>query len=478
MAKADIYLYNTLSRSKEKLVPIVSGKVGLYTCGPTVYNYAHIGNLRTYVFEDILRRVLEYAGLKVNHVMNITDVGHLTDDADAGEDKMLKGAKREKKTVWEVADFYTQAFFSDMKKLNLLDPSTCPKATDHIKEQLSMIDKLDKNGFVYQAGGNVYFDTSKLSDYGKLAGLDLSAAVKNRVAVDKNKKNVHDFVLWFTKSKFDKQAMKWESRFGVGYPGWHIECSAMSSKYLGKQFDIHCGGIDHISVHHTNEIAQSEGALGVDPWVKIWMHGEFLVIGDSEKMSKSKDNFLTLAVLEEKGYSALDYRYFCLSAHYRKPLKFSFNALDGAKATRKKLQKRVWSLISGGASGVSLEKIGRGNLSEVAISYLESFEAAVYDDLNMPKVVALVWDLLKDNDLSDSEKYALIVSFDSVLGLNLGAEKEKVSVPAEVKVLCEERLEARLAKDWKKSDKLREKVRKLGFDIVDSSNAYEVVVKK
>ena len=316
-------LYNTLARKKETFVPLKKGSVGMYCCGPTVYNYAHVGNLRSYIFEDVLRRVLEFNKFKVKHVTNITDVGHLTSDADVGEDKMLKGAKREKKTVWQIAEFYTKAFKDDIIKLNIKNPNTWSKATDHIKEQITLIQILEKKGFTYQAGGNVYFDTSSVKDYGKLAKLDLKADTKERVEEDKNKKNKHDFVLWFTKSKFQDQGMKWKSPYGTGYPGWHIECSAMSMKYLGKQFDIHCGGIDHIPVHHTSEIVQSESATGKKPWVKYWLHNEFLVLRKGEKMAKSGDNFITLQTLEEKEFHPLDYRYFCLGTHYRKPLMFS-----------------------------------------------------------------------------------------------------------------------------------------------------------
>ena len=294
-------LFNTLTRKKERFEPLKKRSVGLYTCGPTVYHYVHLGNLRSFIFEDVLKRVLLFNDFKVKHVMNITDVGHLSGDNDFGEDKMLKGAKREKKTVWEVAEYYTDSFKKDITALNIISPNIWCKATDHIPEQIAMIQQLEKKGLAYTAGGNVYFDTSKVKGYGALARLKLDAVGKERVKKDKNKKNQHDFALWFTKSKFSDQSMKWESPFGTGYPGWHLECSAMASKYLGKQFDIHCGGQDLAKVHHVNEIAQSEGAYGKKPWVKYWLHNEFLVMSKGEKMSKSSGEFLTLKILEEKG---------------------------------------------------------------------------------------------------------------------------------------------------------------------------------
>lgn len=456
----DVELFNTLTRKKEEFVPIKKSQVGFYTCGPTVYNYAHIGNLRSYIFEDILKRTLLFNKFKVKHVMNITDVGHLTSDADTGEDKMLKGAKREKKTVWEVAEFYTKAFRTDISKLNILPPDIWCKATDHIKEQIKLIEKLEKKGFTYSAGGNVYFDTSKLQDYGKLAKLKLDHSAQSRVEKDKNKKNPLDFVLWFTKSKFDDQAMKWPSPWGKeGYPGWHLECSAMSIKYLGEQFDIHCGGIDHIPVHHTNEIAQSEAATGKKPWVKYWLHNEFLVVGKGVKMAKSGENFLTLSVLEERGFDPLDYRYFCLGTSYRNPLMFSWDAMEGAKVARKKLSDKV----------LELKKKG-GKIDE---KYLKRFTTEINDDLNTPKALATMWDVVKDQVLSNGDKYATILKFDEVFGLgleNLKAEK----IPADIKKLAEERLKARNDKDWDKADKLREKISKLGWDIGDTKGGYEI----
>lgn len=399
--------------------------------------------------------------------MNITDVGHLTSDADSGEDKMLKGAKREKKTVWEVAKFYTKAFQSDIKKLNILLPDIWCKATEHIKEQIELIKKLEKKGFTYQAGGNVYFDTSKLKDYGKLARLNLEAETKARVEKDKNKKNKHDFVLWFTKSKFKDQEMKWASPFGGGYPGWHIECSAMSMKYLGEQFDLHCGGIDHISVHHTNEIAQAEAVTGKKPWVKYWLHNEFLVLPKGEKMAKSGNNFITLATLEEKSFHPLDYRYFCLGTNYRNPLMFSYQALESAQSARKKLFDKMLGLKEG-----KKNKINKENKTKHK-KYLVQFTKEINDDLNTAKALATMWEVIKDDKLTDKDKYSLLIQFDNVLGLglkNLKIEK----IPKEIIKLAEERQQARNNKNWLKSDQLREKIKELGYIIGDTKEGYEI----
>ena len=458
-------LYNTLTRTKEEFVPLKDKIVGMYACGPTVYNYMHIGNLRSFLFEDILKRTLLWNGYNVKHVMNITDVGHLTSDADTGEDKMLKGAKREGKTIWEVAEFYTKAFLQDTQKLNLIPPNVWCKATDHIKEQIKLIQTLEKKGFTYQAGGNVYFDTSKLKDYGKLAKLDREAETKARVEKDKTKKNPPDFVLWFTKSKFQEQEMKWPSPWGAaGYPGWHIECSAMSMKYLGKQFDIHCGGIDHIPVHHTNEIAQSEAAISKKPWVKYWLHNEFLVIGQGEKMAKSDENFIILKTLEEKGFHHLDYRYFCLGTQYRMPLMFNYEALEGAKNARKKLFEKV----------LELQKSNHGkNHATLRKQYLNQFTADINDDLNTPKALATLWEMLKDEKLSNHDQYFLMLEFDKVLGFNLGSIKEE-KIPGEIFKLAQEREKARKKKDWKKSDELREKIKQLGYVVGDTKAGFEV----
>ncbi|MBN2306782.1 cysteine--tRNA ligase [Candidatus Peregrinibacteria bacterium] len=442
-------LFNTLTRTKEEFLPEKPDQVGLYCCGPTVYNYAHIGNLRTYVFEDLLRRVLEFNGYVVNHVMNITDVGHLTSDADEGEDKMKKGAEREKKTVWEVAEYYAQAFLEDMDRLNLLQPRWKPKATDHIQEMIGQIKKLETNGFTYTGNnGNIYFDTSKLEDYGKLAQLDkqeLQAGA--RIEVDPNKKNPHDFVLWFVESKHGDQEMQWDSPWGRGFPGWHIECSAMSVKYLGEQFDIHCGGIDHIPVHHTNEIAQAEGATGKKPWVKIWMHGNFLVLKKGVKMAKAEENFLTLRRLVEEGYDALDYRYFCLQSHYRKELSFDWEGLDAARTGLRRLKEKILNL--GDEAGA------------VNDHYIERFGVAVSDDLNVAQGLSLAWDLMDDAEVSDTDKLATIKKMDRVLGLKLD-EPIEFELPPQITEWILERNKAREQKNWKKADKIRDKIEASG----------------
>lgn len=453
-------LFNTLSRQKEEFNPIHKEYVGLYTCGPTVYFYAHIGNLRTYIFEDILKRVLLFNNFKVKHVMNITDVGHLTSDADEGEDKMLKGAKREGKTVWEIAKFYENAFMKDIEKLNILIPEIICKATDHIQEMINLIIKLENKGLTYIANGNVYYDIMKFPNYGALAKLNMEEQQAGaRIAVDENKRNPHDFVLWFTKSKFDNQEMKWPSKFGVGYPGWHIECSAMSMKYLGEHFDIHCGGIDHIPVHHTNEIAESEGATG-HKWVNYWMHGEFLIM-DKNKMSKSKGDFLTLSVLQMKNYDPLDYRYLCLNTHYRTPLTFSFESLDGAKVTFQGLKNKIIEFRKNN------DKKNDANI-RIIQKYNADFLDSINDDLNTPRALAVLWSVIKDKDLKDSEKLHLIFEFDKVLGLDLvNVVEETTEIPPDIQQIIDERKLARQDKDFKKSDELRDLLKKRGYIIDD-----------
>lgn len=458
-------LYNTLTRKKEEFKPLHPPSVGMYSCGPTVYNYAHIGNLRTYIFNDTLRRTLIKNGYKLKHVMNITDVGHLTSDADEGEDKMLLSAKKEKKTVWEIAEYYTQAFFKDTEKLNIQKPEVICKATEHIKQMIEMCQKIERNGYAYFAGGNLYFDTGKLDDYGKLARLKLEDLKEGaRVDKDPNKKNPTDFVLWFTKSKFGDQDMKWPSPWGVGYPGWHIECSAMSSYYLGEQFDIHTGGIDHIPVHHTNEIAQAEGAFKKKPWVKYWLHGEFLVM-EKGKMAKSAGGFITLQSLIDKGYEPLAYRYFCLGTHYRKQLMFSWEGLDTAAKAYNSLINRIRELKNQAETTQTNTRVPGKNCEDN--KYSDLFMEAVNDDLNMPRALAVLHQLISDSNISPNYKLELIKNFDEILGLDLLRENE-TKIPDEVKELVNMREQARKQKNFKLSDELREKIRNKGFLVEDT----------
>ena len=457
-------IFNTLTRKKEDFVPIVPGKVNMYTCGPTVYHFAHIGNLRSYIMEDVLEKVLRYSGYDVKRVMNITDVGHLSSDADTGEDKMLKGAKRENKTVMEIAQFYTDAFFSDCAKLNIKTPDVVEPATNCIDSFIEMIQTLLEKGYAYQAGENIYFDTSKLSEYymfGNHSEEDLMVGVRDDVTEDTNKKNKNDFVLWFTKSKFEDQALKWDSPWGVGYPGWHIECSCISMKHLGEYMDIHCGGIDNMFPHHTNEIAQSEAYLG-HKWCNYWFHVHHLN-DQSGKMSKSKGEFLTVSLLESKGYNPLAYRLFCLQSHYRSPLVFSFEALDQAEGTYKKLKKRI----------ANLEKDGVVDTNAVA-EYKEKFVEAVGNDVNTSMGVTLLYDVLK-SELNGATKRAIIESYDYVLSLDLLKEEmqeEASGVDAELEAYVlakiEERKAAKKAKDFALADAIRNELLEQGIILKDT----------
>jgi cysteinyl-tRNA synthetase len=461
-----IRLYNTLTRSVDTLSPINAGEVRIYCCGPTVYHFQHIGNLRTYVFEDLLVRTIRAAGHKVTHVMNITDVGHLVGDGDAGDDKMAVAAKREKKKSHEIADYYTQVFFDDCKKLNVTRPSIVCKATDHIAEMINLIKRLEANGCTYIQGGNVYFDISKAKDYGKLARLDLSKLEAGaRIEVDANKKNAHDFVLWFTKSKFEGQELQWDSPWGRGYPGWHIECSAMSMKYLGESFDIHCGGIDHIPVHHTNEIAQSESATHTH-WVNIWMHGGFLVNENKEKMAKSTGGFICLKDIVDRGFDPVAYRWLCLGAHYRTQLSFSWDAMAGAAQSLDRLKKSVLAWKAEKNSSAASDALAR---------YRQDFFECFYNDLNAPQSLATLWAVASDKSLSPSDKLSLLLEFDAILGLGIADWKEETEViPQEVTALVEQRDAARKAKDWKMSDVLRDQIKGLGYTVEDSAAGVKV----
>ena len=453
-------LWNTMGREMQEFAPIQQGKVGMYCCGLTVYDFAHVGNLRTYILEDLLRKTLEYFGYQVRHVMNITDVGHLTGDADEGEDKMLKGAREKGKTVWEIADFYARAFFRDLALIRCASPAVVCKATEHIPDMIDLIARLEARGFTYVAGGNVYFDISRFPGYGRLALLDqqeLRAGA--RIAVDEGKKNPADFVLWFTRGKFEHQVMLWDSPWGKGYPGWHIECSAMSMKYLGEHFDIHCGGIDHIPVHHTNEIAQSEAATGLK-WVNYWIHAEWLLIG-KEKMAKSTGNLVPLAGLIEKGYDPLDYRYFCLGAHYRTQLSFTWEAMDAARTGRRGLVDRILSLKAE-TGGQTEEPSG------TAKGYVEAFEEHAADDLNMPRCLADVWTLMRDSSVPARRKLAAAYRMDRILDLGLSEAKEQdVQIDGETRALVEQREAARGQRDFKKADEIRALLLAKGIEVQD-----------
>lgn len=462
-----MYLYNSLSHKKELFVPRDPQLVRMYTCGPTVYHYAHIGNLRTYIMEDVLEKSLRYLGYPVKRVMNITDVGHLSSDADTGEDKMLKGAAREHKTVMQVAEFYTNAFFADCDKLNIKRPDAVEPATNCIDEYIHMIETLLEKGYAYLAGGNVYFDTSKLDKYYVFNDHDeedLAVGVREGVEEDTNKRNKNDFVLWFTKSKFEDQALKWDSPWGVGYPGWHIECSCISMKHLGEYLDIHAGGIDNAFPHHTNEIAQSESYLG-HPWCKYWFHVHHLNT-DSGKMSKSKGEFLTVSLLQEKGYDPMAYRYFCLQSHYRRNLVFSWENLDNAAGAYDKLIAKIAALKDEG----QVDMAAFGQLKE-------KFVGALNADLNTSLAVTALYDVLKAK-VNDATKLYALKDFDQVLSLNLlaaaqalqkkQAEEAAASADPEIDALVAARTEAKKAKNYAEADRIRDRLKEIGVEIIDT----------
>ncbi len=473
-----LQLFNTMGRELQEFRPREAGTVGFYGCGPTVYNYAHIGNLRAFVFQDVLERSLTYLGYRVNHVMNVTDIGHLAGDVDSGEDKMVATAKERGQSVLEIAKFYTDAFFADIDRLNIRRPTTVCRATEHVPEMIALIKRIEANGHTYMAGGNLYFDVSTFPAYGDLARLnldDLKAGA--RIDVDENKKTPFDFVLWFTKSKFENQALTWDSPWGRGYPGWHIECSAMSMKYLGEQFDIHTGGIDHIPIHHTNEKAQSEGATGKE-WVRYWLHNEFLVM-DKGKMSKSTGNFLTLQSLIDQGYDALDYRYFLLGGHYRSQLTFSWESMDSAKNSRKNLVQRVAGLLSASAldpAGITGAALNRDS---PARAYLDRFTEALEQDLSTPRALSELQGLVRDQAVPVTDALAAIAKMDTVFGLDLvpsaaasleerrAAEAEIASDPR-IESLIAERAEAKKAKNFARADEIRNQLKAEGILLEDS----------
>ena len=453
-------VYNTLTKKIEPFVPNHGKEVKLYTCGPTVYDYAHIGNLRTYIFEDVLEKSLNYLGYSVIRTMNITDVGHLANDSDDGEDKMLKGALREKKSVYEIADFYTNVFFEDCKKLNIKRPQYVSKASDHIDDYIHMIEKLLQDGYAYPANGNVYFDVSKMPDYYKLSGKnpdDLKVAVRDDVEHDTFKRNPADFGLWFTNSKFNNQAMKWDSPWGVGYPGWHIECSNIAIHFLGEYLDIHCGGVDNIFPHHSNEIAQSEAYLG-HKWCNYWLHGEYLN-DETGKMSKSKGEFLTLSLLIKKGYDPLSYRYFCLESHYRKQLAFSYESLDRAVSSYQSLKNKVKHMMN--------EVTGEVD-ENLFHDYQQKFKDALSDDLNTANALTVLYEVLKQ-DMNNKTKLALIEDFDQVLSLSLlKVEEIDDDLKQQVLELIAERTEAKKEKNFARADEIREILKNMGIQIKDT----------
>lgn len=460
----EIKIYNTLERNKVILKPIVKDTVKLYSCGPTVYNYAHIGNLRTYIFMDILRKTLKYDGYKLESVMNITDVGHLTSDADTGEDKMEKTAKEQNKDPYEIAAYYTNVFFTDFNKLNIEIPDLVCKATDHIDDMIKFVQELMNKGYAYETEDGIYFDTNKFEGYGSLSGQKRDELkVGSRIEINKGKKDPRDFALWKKAGK--NHIMQWPSPWGMGYPGWHIECSVMSQKYLGDTFDIHTGGVDHIPVHHENEIAQNEAHCG-HKTVNNWMHAEFMLV-DNGKMSKSLKNTYTIKELEEKGYSPMCFRYFCLNTHYRKKLNFTFTALESSKIAYSRLINQ-------------LQEHKNSNLKtdeEIISKYRKEFEDAINDDLNTPLALGILWSMLKENKSIDI--YNLAQEFDKVLGLDLNKEleKEEVKIPAEIIELCEKRLTAKKERNFTLADELRNQVENKGFSILDKKDGFEIIKK-
>lgn len=460
-------LYNTLSRKIEEFRPLNPPQVGIYICGPTVYDKTHVGHLRTYTNSDVLNRVLNFNGFKPKVVMNVTDVGHLVSDQDFGEDKIEKAAKREKKSAWEIAKIYEKQFWQDLQQLNIKKPDIICHATDHIEAMINLIKRLESKGFTYRIDDGIYFDTSKDRHYGELAGIKEQEQLAGaRVAVIAGKKQPRDFALW----KFSpnppaggqKREMEWDSPWGKGFPGWHIECSSMSMKYLGEQFDLHTGGVDHIGTHHPNEIAQSENATGKRPFVKYWFHSEHLLV-DGERMAKSKHNFYTLEFLEEKGFLPLSLRFLFLNCHYRDPLNFTFPSLEASQNGYQRLKEQIKTLKE------TKEEIR----TEAMKNWQEKFKAAINDDLGLPEALSVSFQMLKDKNLNGSEKYRLILKFDQVFGLSLGETKE-IKIPEEIKVLAKEREKLRKEKQWEKADQIRQKINQLGWLVEDCNQGVKI----
>ena len=459
-------IYNTATRRKEEFVAQKDSNVTMYCCGPTVYNFAHIGNLRTYIFEDLLTRTLRLH-YPLTHVMNVTDVGHLVSDADDGEDKMEVGAAREGKSAWDIAKFYEQKFWQDYDALHCTRPTIISRATAHIPEMISLVKTLEEKGYTYRTSDGIYYDTSKFPRYDALVGHARLSGLQGgaRVEMSDEKRNPTDFALWKFSPTHKKRQMEWDSPWGVGFPGWHIECSAMAMKYLGPTLDIHCGGIDHVTIHHTNEIAQSEAVTG-QKYVNYWVHGEFLILR-SGKMSKSGGTFVTVDTLKEKGYEPLAYRYLCLGAHYRTQLEFSYESLDSAAKSLKNLRFAVKQLGT------------EQQLTPNVQAWKDKFIAAMEDDLNAPKALALVWEVLRNAELTAAEKRACVAFADTILALDLLVETEapQTQIPAEVQALLDERAAARKAKDWKKSDELRDAILHAGYVVKDTPHGQEVTKK-
>lgn len=480
-----IKLYNTPLRKKQEFKALKNKTVGYYSCGPTVYNYAHIGNLRTYIFADILKRVLKYNGYRVKHIMNITDVGHLTNDSDFGEDKMLLAALRENRSVWDVARYYTEVFQKNLKDLNIIEPSKWTKATDHIKEQINLIKTLEKRGFTYKTSDGIYFDTAKFKNYSKFAHLQLeNQKAGARVEVGEEKRQPWDFALWkfsLENKKDSKRLMEWNSPWGVGFPGWHIECSAMAIKYLGQPFDIHSGGIDHVSIHHTNEVAQSEAAYD-RPLANYWLHGGHLMVND-RRMGKSEGNFITLQTLMDRGYNPISFRFFCLNAHYRQTLNFTYEALDAATSGLANLKKEVLDIRE--MMTVSRVRDTENQtvfVNDLLTSAREQFLSAINDDLNVSKAVGVVFSLtkrIKREQLSKKSSKAIyntLLDFDSVLGLGLDkVSDKKEEIPEHINKLIIQRNTARANKDWSESDRLRSQIEKEGYIVEDTKEGTKIV---